>query len=60
MNKLDSFIGLHELIEIIYVVDGYQAILLTDDGDTVVHEAQGDTIDEALSQLLNKLTEESE
>lgn len=51
-EKLENILGLHEEIQIIYVVDGYEATLYKDDGDTEVIRVHSETIDGAL-QLLN-------
>lgn len=47
---LDSWVGLHEEIQIIYVVDGYEAILYSQDGQRRAY-AHGKTIGAALLAL---------
>lgn len=48
---LDKLVQLHENVTIIYVVDGYNAILYRRDGYDRVVEAKGQTILEALINL---------
>ena len=49
---LDDLIGLHESIEIDYVVDGYEASLTAHDGATTVRISKGGTVMEALTLLI--------
>lgn len=50
-SNLDECCQLHEAIRLIYVVDGFQASLETDDGDRDVATARGESIEAALSAL---------
>lgn len=56
-GKLDEFdalereIGLHESLEVIYVVDGYLARLLGNDGNAVVREVTSPSLFLALREL---------
>jgi hypothetical protein len=47
---IEDYVGLHERIEIIYVVDGYEATLYTHYEDFVA-QGWGSTIEEALGSL---------
>ena len=40
-EELEKHIGLHESIEIYYIVDGYEAIFLTIDGRKESNNAHG-------------------
>jgi hypothetical protein len=63
LTHLEARLGLHEELSIIYVVDGYQATLLTSDGAVALAAASGPTIAEALNRLsdvLRVLDEEKE
>jgi len=51
IDTLDAAVGLHEGVELIYVVDGYEASLTTHDGATVKASAWGETIMDALVAL---------
>lgn len=51
LERLDGLVGLHEGIEIIYVVDGYEAMLTEDDGAIAARSAFGETIVDALCAL---------
>jgi hypothetical protein len=53
---LDDAVQLHEVIRIIYVVDGYEATLYTHDESTPVCGCKGDTIDEAIDKLKAKVS----
>lgn len=55
MKSLEDRLGLHEDIKIIYVVDGYEAEMLTDDGQTHVACGRGETIRAALDDLEKRL-----
>lgn len=50
---LEDILGLHEEIEIIYVVDGYEATLLTGDGARRVRTVKADTVLEAIQGLMS-------
>lgn len=50
-DLLESKVQLHERVEIIYVVDGYEAVFLDRDGDRRVCLAWGETILQALLTL---------
>lgn len=51
LRELDAEVGLHESIEIIYIVDGFEATLTTHDGASTRRSATGATILEALRAL---------
>lgn len=55
MEELESKLGLHQEITIIYVVDGYLAIFSTNDGNKRVEEAHGQTIQAAINLLNEKM-----
>lgn len=55
LSNMDSAIQLHESVEVIYVVDGYQATFFTGDGDVEVCEAHGRTVLGAMNNLDAKL-----
>lgn len=57
LEGLERFVQLHQSVEIIYVVDGYEAHYLVADGEHLEREAQGETIQEALQKLLASLVE---
>lgn len=48
---IGHFIGLHEQLRVIYVVDGYQAIIETQDGDRQVAKASGPSVAAAIDSL---------
>jgi hypothetical protein len=48
--KLDQVLGLHQTIEIYYLVEGYEASLVNEDGKTL-KEGHGKTVLEALGNL---------
>jgi hypothetical protein len=48
---MEDRVGLHRTIEFLYVVDGYEAMLMDDDGNTEVARAKGDTLREAVEAL---------
>lgn len=54
---LDNFVKLHEIVEIHYVVYDpmYEVTLLTDDGQRPVAVGRGDSIQDALTQLTQKV-----
>lgn len=52
---MDRWIGLHERLTILYVVDGYEAELATDDGERLVASARGETVANALQSLAKVL-----
>lgn len=51
MTKLEKLLNLHQEISIIYIVDGYEAILYTNNMRYKLTKAQGATIYEALANL---------
>jgi hypothetical protein len=51
LGALDCAIGLHEHVEVIYVVDGYEAVLFVHDGSLEKLRAFGSTVYEALDNL---------
>lgn len=53
---LDDAIQLHEMLSVWYRVDGYVAELMTADGSKIVLTAIGDTPDEAIEELKQKLS----
>ena len=53
---VEEFLGLHEGIEIVYVVDGYEATLTTHDGATSKATGTGATVAEALRALARALS----
>ena len=55
-ESIETLLQLHEQIEIIYVVDGYEAKLATSDGDISVHAAHGKTVAEALERLNSEIS----
>ena len=54
-EKLEKYIGLHQQVEIYYVVDGYEAVYLVIDGAKQSASAKGKTIEEALLNLEKEL-----
>lgn len=52
---IDRLLGLHERLNVFYSVDGYNADFCTDEGDTVVETAWGETIEDALMYLDRRL-----
>ena len=52
---LNQRLGLHQRIEVIYVVDGYEATLASEDGFVAITSAQGETIAVAIDALEAKL-----
>lgn len=50
-NNIERCCQLHERVELLYVVDGYDAVLSTKDGDVEVLRSHGETIDGALDNL---------
>lgn len=56
LPKLEERLGLHQRLEVIYVVDGFNAQLVNEDGyGGTIAEAHGVTILEALENLNEKL-----
>lgn len=49
---MEEYLQLHESLEIVYHVTHYVARLSTMDGAYIVHESTGETIEEALANLL--------
>lgn len=54
---IEGAVGLHEDVNIIYVVDGYQVTISTMDGGRTIHRAEGKTIEAAMIALANWLIE---
>ena len=50
-ENLGYRVGLHEEVTIIYVVDGFEALLYTSEGDHLVKTCKGRTVSEALANL---------
>lgn len=50
LYTLEDSLGLHSRVEIIYVVDGYQASLIKED-DTILFTAWGESIAGAVQNL---------
>lgn len=50
-SELTQVVGLHESVEIIYVVDGFQAAIYEQDGQDKVLQAWGETMQDALLAL---------
>jgi len=48
-QNIERCCQLHETVEIVYVVDGYEARFLT--GEKLVVEVRGPTVEEALREL---------
>jgi hypothetical protein len=55
LNNLENKLGLHQYLQVIYVVDGYLASL-NNEQDLQNTEAEGSTLIEALINLDLKLT----
>jgi len=53
--NIDRLLGIHERLQILYVVDGYEVDFSTDDGDTWVLREYGETVAKALSHLDKRL-----
>lgn len=51
LDNLTKAVGLHESIEVIYVVDGYKAFFVARDGAETVCEAHDTDVFEALVKL---------
>ena len=49
--RLEGLLGLHESVELVYMVDGYRATYLTKDGDVLVAMVEGRTPIGALENL---------
>lgn len=50
-ENIELSLQLHERIEIIYVVDGYQVQFYTQDGSELVYEVHGETLQQAMEKL---------
>lgn len=48
--NIERRLGLHESVGVIYVVDGFEAALVREN-QTVIAEAKGATVEEALANL---------
>ena len=48
-ENIQNLIGLHQELSIIYVVDGYNAILYKSENLDILYEAYGNTVEEALN-----------
>jgi hypothetical protein len=53
--NIERLMNLHERLEVLYCVSHYEAELTTLDGDSSVAKGEGETIDEALAQLDQKI-----
>lgn len=51
MRNIDRCCQLHERIEILYVVTGWQIQLLTQDGAYIAIELEGETVQDAIDKL---------
>jgi hypothetical protein len=49
--RIESLLGLHAELRVIYVVDGYEAALDSQDGRVEVARGKGRTLPEALADL---------
>lgn len=49
--NIDRCLGLHQDVSVIYVVDGYDAVLLDCDGDEHVADGHGVTVKDAMDAL---------
>jgi hypothetical protein len=54
---LESKLTLHNGVEFLYVVDGYEVMLTTQDGHVDGPSAQAETLDEAITKLRKKVGE---
>lgn len=57
LASLEGAVGLHESVEVAYVVDGYEATLTIHDGASTRASAEGATILAALEALALRITE---
>jgi hypothetical protein len=51
MQTIEKFIGLHEELEVRYIVIGYEALLMGHDGNEILALAEGVTVSDALETL---------
>lgn len=49
--NIDRCCQLHESVDIIYIVDGYEARLNVDDGQRIAYHASGENVFQALTAL---------
>ena len=49
--NIDRCLGLHQSVDVIYVVDGYDALLWEDDGNFTIAEGHGDDVESAMNAL---------
>jgi hypothetical protein len=52
---IESHLGLHQVVELRYLVDCFEAVLLTQDGDKLVACGTGTNVADAMEQLLAAL-----
>jgi hypothetical protein len=52
---IESHLGLHQVVELRYLVDCFEAVLLTQDGDKLVARGTGTNVADAMEQLLAAL-----
>lgn len=45
---------LHDSVAILYVVDGYEVQVSTNDGDTILHEVHGETLRDAIDRAMEE------
>lgn len=55
IDSIGDSLGLHEELRVTYVVDGYTAEVLTDDGGTLLASAEAPTLTTALLRLVEEL-----
>lgn len=49
--NIDRCLGLHQSVDVIYVVDGYDAVLWDDDGSVTVADGHGADVEAAMNAL---------
>jgi hypothetical protein len=52
---IESHLGLHQVVELRYLVDCFEALLFTQDGDKLVASGTGTNVADAMEQLLAAL-----
>lgn len=55
MKPLEHFLGLHQVLQVFYIPDGYLAQLLNEKDDSIIAVASGKTIETALVELKHQL-----
>jgi hypothetical protein len=56
---IESHLGLHQVVELRYLVDCFEAVLLTQDGDKLVARGTGTNVADAMEQLLAAIAPET-